>query len=873
MPRTLWAKAPLALLRHRSVLLAIASASFLVALAAASAPLLRAGAESEALKGKLDQLTPLAAGLTIETAGARDRDLVRGDRARRAAAARLARTLPFVGAPILTTSTFAAVGGRALEGGRPLEIVPMARTGGPAHVRRLSGDGRGAFVASSVARLAHVHSGGQLDLIPFGPDGTPRGVLHVPVGAVYVPLDADLGNPYWVNFTARIRPTNPDAPPLPTFLLVSQGAVYRIAQRTAHGTVANVFEFPVQTASMTPSRARDVASHFAAVRRSIAHRTPLARSLGCGACNASSSLEAAVILSAKSVDALTPVISLLAGFAALIALGAALVAGVFNVRRRSAEARLSVVGGESRTAFAVRAALECAAPALVGAAAGLLCAAGLTRIFTPAGTIDNAVLRSALASTAAAAAVSVAAVAAGAWAARGPAIERAPLRHRFSIVPWEVPVLAAAAISYALIEHGGGLVKNAAIGAHPRLIVLLFPLALAAGVAGVASRLLRRSLRHRQAARDVVFLALRRLAAARALLVLLIVTAAVSCCALTFAELLGKSLDSTSAEKAYVANGGDVQGLIDASQRLPRSFPYPLAKVEQSLNNAQLDDGTPAELLAVDPASLRRVIRWRWSGDPRAALAALQRSSAPLPAISVGAGHPRAVSIGGRRIPIRVVATVDAFPGMVAGEPLLVVPSAPLSRVAATAGIANPVEGATAYVWARGEPGAVEAALARSSLAPFYLTSVDHFLQSADLTTAARTYGFLRVIALGAALIALVALLLYLHARSRSQLVTSAFLVRMGMSPSAQAASVALEAAALVAFAALVGAGSALLAATQIVSRVDPLPQYAPAATVDTPWLLLAGSLLLLVVLAAAAGASACLLARRGDLGAALRVA
>jgi hypothetical protein len=371
----------------------------------------------------------------------------------------------------------------------------------------------------------------------------------------------------------------------------------------------------------------------------------------------------------------------------------------------------------------------------------------------------------------------------------------------------------------------------------------------------------------------VVFLALRRLSAARALLVLLIVTASVSYCALTFAELLGTSLDSTSAEKAYVANGADVQGLIDQGQTFPRSFPYPLAKVEQSFNNAQLDDGSPVELLTVDPASLQRVIRWHWSGDPRAALATLERPSAPVPAISVGAGHPDSVLIDGRRIPIRVVARLHAFPGMVAGEPLLVLPSAQLSRVAAKAGIANPVDGATAYVWARGEPRSVEAALARSSLAPLYVTSVDHFLQSADLSTAARTYGFLRVIALGAALIALVALLLYLHARNRSQLVTSAFLGRMGMRQSAQAASVALEAAALVAFAAVAGAGSALLAATQIVSRVDPLPQYAPSATVDVPWLLLAGSLCLLVVVAAAAGAAASLLARRGELGEALRVA
>jgi len=335
-----------------------------------------------------------------------------------------------VGEPILTTTTVARVGGKVLEGGRPLYVVPMARTGATAHVRRLLGGGPGAWLAAPVARLARVGPGGRVELIPPGFGGPRRGALRVPVGAVYAPLDGDPDNPYWVDFVARIRPPNPDRAPFPTFLLTNRAELYRIAQRVGDDTLGNVFEFPVTTGSMTPARAKDVAAHFAAIRRSLARPTPLARSLGCGRCKVSSSIEAAVRLSAQSVDALTPVISLLAGFAALIAVGAAFVAGVFNVRRRSAEARLSVVGGESRALFSVRAALESTAPALAGAAAGLLGATALARALTPAGTIDHAVVRSALAAAAAAAAVSIAAVAAGAWGARGRAIERASLRHR-----------------------------------------------------------------------------------------------------------------------------------------------------------------------------------------------------------------------------------------------------------------------------------------------------------------------------------------------------------------------------------------------------------------------------------------------------------
>ena len=102
---------------------------------------------------------------------------------------------------------------------------------------------------------------------------------------------------------------------------------------------------------------------------------------------------------------------------------------------------------------------------------------------------------------------------------------------------------------------------------------------------------------------------------------------------------------------------------------------------------------------------------------------------------------------------------------------------------------------------------------------------------------------------------------------------TSAFLVRMGLGRSRQAASVALEAAALVAFAVAVGTGSALLAASPVVARVDPLPLYPPPSTLVVPWLELGWSLCLLVIVAAAAGAAASALTAQSELGEALRVA
>jgi hypothetical protein len=141
------------------------------------------------------------------------------------------------------------------------------------------------------------------------------------------------------------------------------------------------------------------------------------------------------------------------------------------------------------------------------------------------------------------------------------------------------------------------------------------------------------------------------------------------------------------------------------------------------------------------------------------------------------------------------------------------------------------------------------------------------------LTTAGRAYGFIRVVALAAALVALAALFLYLYARSRVQRVTSAFLRRMGFGERLQALSVALEAAALVGFAALAGAAAALIGAAPLIAHVDPLPQYTPSAHLVVPWLLLSASLALLVLVAALAGGVAGAFASRGEVGEALRVA
>ena len=867
MPRALWAKAPLALLRHPVGLLAVVCAAFLVGTGAAAGPLMNAGAESEALQSKLAQLTPLGAGLTIDRPLAPDRGdlaaLTRADRLRRRAAVALGRSLPFVKPPILTTSSLALLAGPRFDEGNPL-VVPMARTGATAHVHRLSGSGEGVWLSSAIVNRA----GGDVTFAPDAPT-TSAQVVTLPIGAVYRRLDEDLANPYWVNFTARIRSRNPDNPPPPTFAFVGPAQLYRLAHAVSGGQLGNDYEYPLDGSSMTPGRAKQIDRAFQDVKRQLAAHSALAASLGCAdvqrSCQVTSELSDAVQIARAGQSSLRPVIDLLAGFCVLVALGAALVAGLFTGRRRAAESRLSLVGGEPRPLFLARAGIEAALPAIVGSAAGFATAVELVRLFTPQGSVDGSIVREAGARVGACAVASVLAVAVGTTLARGRIGGGSTALGKAARIPWEGFAILAAVVSWLVLALGGGLVRDPVAGSHPRLVVLLLPALVAAPLTGIAGRFLRSLvLRRVVVASASVFLALRRVAAARGLVIALTVTVSAGIASFAFATILRSSLVASSTEKAFVANGSDVQGVIDPARAIPRSFRYPVTKVSEIFDAGTLPSGQAFEALIVDPASLGRVLEAHWPPDVRSAVRKLERSNARLPAISVGVGTGRqTVTLGTSQTDVQVVARLRAFPGMQPTLPLLVIPARAL---------AAPPAVSLTYVWATGPPAQVEAALAASSLDPSYMTAVAEFSHSADVQEITRTYGFLRIVAFGLVLLSLIALMLYLSGRGRSQLVTSAFLRRMGMTQHSQAASVALESSVLVALATVVGLGAALVTAGAIIERVDPLSQYSPAPVTEVPWLLLAGSAVGVIAAAGLVGAILTLALPRSGVGEQLRV-
>lgn len=873
----LWVKAPLLLRRHPPVLAAVILTTALAALAAAAVPLVRAGVEGESLAAQVREMSPLAAGFEVRVFDTP----IAGSGERRAAAERLARSIPFLGPPVVSSLLPIQVEGSGLD------VVALTRTGAVAHVHHIAkARNDGVWIADTVTKVTHLRPGDPLRLTIVA-TGRER-VVTFPVAGIYRSLEGDRDNPYWANWLHDIRNIDPNSPPPPTFVLMRPAQFDRVARtllRNVSGpfvlpTLESRYEFPVDPRHLSFADAERLDSRFDRLGAQLLQpANAFGRAVHCRprSCRTSSSLGAALTIAANDVAAVSPTISLLSGIGLAISLGLSAAAGFFLVRRRADEMHVLFARGEAPAAFTLRTVLESALPALVGGGAGLGAALLTLRSLAPSGTVTAETVASGAGRAAAAVSAAVACIAVGALAAfprRGGA--RTGRARRLGRLPWELAPLAAAVALLAVVLTGNGLVSEASGTPHPRLAVFLLPVLAVAGVAGIAVRLGRRLLTRRGGRTpSAIFLALRRLGAARGLLVAVVVAAATAFGTFAYAATLSASLERSAAQKAYVGNGSDVQGIVDPAVSVTQKLPFPVAVVEVDGTNVSLASGDAVDLVAGEPRALARTLRWGdgWPNDPRPLLRRL-RGGDPhrLRAIATPGTHIDAIFDQGARIPVDVVGHA-AVPGASAGRPALLVSRPALHRIAQRLRILDPGPSSTGFVWAKGDPRRVMPVLERSSLGPVYLTGLDHIRNAPPVAAAERSYRYVKLIGMTAVVLALVALLLYLQARHRGQLIASALTRRMGLPLLGDAAALVLEAATVVLFAALAGGVVATATAAPLARHVDSLPQYAPAPVLTVPWSTLGLGLAAAVCAAVVIGAAAVVLASRADVAEALRVA
>jgi putative ABC transport system permease protein len=902
------------LLRHPSAFAALAVAGALVTLAAASAPFVTNAAASAALKDKLSALSPLATGLQIN--GGIDVStpagmLIKNDDRRRGAADDLGQALGLK--PPVFTIESEVLNVDSAQGSAQVRL--MARSGALAHAKRLSSvPGTGVWVADLTARGLGLRPGDRLR-IEYGNYAAASRSVSLRIKGIYRALDRSAPSPYWANFLAEVLPRGVDPPPPARYVFLSRAQLFAIAHRLGAGrfvrgpgpvpqrrngfSVTTKAELAVDPRSLTLAQARRLEGRFAAVRRSLG-TSALGRRLGCvphgetlsadeagsrSACRVISSLSSAVALADASTDSVSPGVSLLSGACAAIALAVSGAAGLFLVRRRRTEASLAFARGESTAAFGARTGIEILLPTLLGGAAGFAIAPALTGVLAPSGSIDSGTVRSALGhgGVALAAGFVLAVVVASSAFVRLFDSGRGRLRW-LRFVPWELPLLGVALWLLLDVLGGGGLVTNHKTGAsHPTLAVFVFPLLLAAATAGLVARaagvVLRRTARSDGQGSTSLFLVTRRLAAARGTLVALAVVSAAAFGAYFYASAVQASLVRGIAEKGYVAYGGDVQGVVSDSAAIAPSFPFPATRVDYANQVATLGtpDGAYADVLAVDAGSIGSVIHWyrAWGRDPRPSLGRLARpQDEALPVLAAGdlPSHLASVWINGARLPVDVVATVRTFPGMAVGTPLLVVDRHVLAKVAAARDVPDALGTPQTLVWATGPSAAVVRALEARPLEASYVSTIDQFRKDPDVVLAKRTLGYMRFIALAAGLLVLIALVLYLQSRQRSQVIASSLAARMGLTRRAEITSLALELGLIALCAGLVGGIVAIFSAGAIVTHIDPLASDPPAPTLAVPMFAIAASITALVVAAVVAGAVVTVAARRTDLSEALRV-
>jgi putative ABC transport system permease protein len=916
-------KAPIALVHHRSALVAVALSAFLVALAAASAPFVTTATASAALKNKLVDLAPLATGLQIENrleAVPTEGELARAAERRLRAAQALSDAL-HLERPVFTVEATPPLA--VLNGNGDARLRLMARSGALGHVKvlaRTSGDG--VWVSDLTARSTGLELGGTLrlqysglgqDPTQYGARGSTTRTVGLRVKGIYRALDGSAPDAYWANFLDEILPRGVDPPPPQRYVFMSFRDLYRTTAalsavrkfreggrtvRAGFGPqLTTVNELAVAQHGLTLARAHTLTRDFDTLEHTLG-RSALGRDLGCAlpgratatgrarlVCSMSSSLSAAVTLADANADAVSPVVALLSGAGIGITLAVAGAAGVFLVRRRRAEAALLFARGEHVGAFAARSLVEMLLPTLLGAGAGFGAALGLTGLFAPAGSIDGHTVGAAVTHAALVACVGLMLASAAAGVVFLHLFDTGTVQRRWlRWLPWELPLLAVGGWLLHYWLTGGGVARSATgSGAHPTLAVFVLPLVLVAAVAGLATRAVRLILQTRpeRGARlpTPLFHAVRRASAARALLTALLVVAAVSFGAYFYAEALTASVARSVDEKASIAYGGDVQGIVSDTQALPRRFPYPLTRIVYANQVATIGDaaGAAADVMTVDPATLPSVMYWYsdWGSDPRPRLDELATPSGPLPAIVTSAVplDTKAIWLEGVRLPIRVLSRVSSFPGMSVGVPLVVVAQGSLDAAARRAHLLKPLGVTQTYVWAKGPSRKVVRALEVPPIQASFVTSGDEFRNDPDVLLATRTFTYLRLIAAAAGVLVFVGLLLYLQARQRSQAVASALTARMGLRPGAETISLAVELASIASFAALLGGLVALLTAIPIVGHVDPLPDNPPVPPPVIPVAAIVLAAVGVLLVAFVAGAVTSWFSRRADTSEALRVA
>ena len=499
----LWRKAPFVLRRFPGVLASLVAAAALLALAAAASPLFVSASASAAVGDELDRLTPFGAGVYATMTGPVAPDDVEAAgnptfAERTGALEDATADTPHLGGIVSTIlgPEISAAG----EGRDDLGVRLLARTDALDHVTKLEGGGEGVWIADSTAEELGIRPGDELRL---GLGTTPRDAT-VRVAGVYRALFLDPHTPYWRSLETDIYPQPPEFGTPPTFVIADEATITDLATELGVERVDYLWEFPLDTQTLSLGEAERAAADLERLGAALGPEGgPLAELFACDHCfpqrrvEYTTGMPRAVRAAKESAGTVRGPVDLLANAGSLVALIVVGAVGAFSLARRRVENTVLVARGTGPASAGTRTALEGLLPVLAGNGARRR-----RRVPRRRGARPERRDRPRRARRRPARRGDPRARGAAPARARGRDLVRAARqvgRHAPpapAVIPWELPVLAVAAFClYQLVTGDAFSAAEDGGVAQPSPYLLLFPIFLLAGVAGLGARGLRRLVR------------------------------------------------------------------------------------------------------------------------------------------------------------------------------------------------------------------------------------------------------------------------------------------------------------------------------------------------------------------------------------------
>lgn len=897
-PDPLWAKAPFALRRYPGLFASLALGALLLSLAAVALPLFLSATTSDLLRRQVDGagVSRYGAGLAYRNAPlsfdalAADGGEPLVDRLAGLFARETGRSSVLGGT---VESIMGSVIGVAPEIGSSeiREGRLFAGTDAGAHVELLAGTAdEGVTVPDLIADALGVNAGDTITLTGRG-DRT----ATVAVGGVYRSLYAKPTPGYWQAWDDEIHNiTCPDCAPLPQFILVARDQMIALERRLGWTEADFTWQAPLATSSITLQQALELRGFSADFHAAISDPgSELGATFEC--CRQpllfvdhhEIAFRTSMPQVVDAVDARVAAIEapgrILRTAGLLVAALVVAAAGMFAFGARRPEARLLHARGVSPAVVGVRGAVEAAVPCALGGSLGVGLGALLVVALGPDAPVAGDVWPGAFRSAGVAVLVSVALLGLIATSAYLGSGERTSSLRSLRWIPWELPVLAVGWLELERLRSVGALTPGSGGVDRPSSLMLAVPILLLAGAMGLGVRLFRWAAARLRARSGgfgpASFLAVHRLAAAPALTAGLFVASGLCLGVFVEGQTLVRSLQATVEAKAKIFVGSDVQGRIDRRTEPIGPLSVPVTRVTRLPKAGTLDiGGREFDLLAIDPATFASAAFWNdgFADEPLSALVG-RLDDAPATGLSVvvvGDGtDPASLTMQQQQIPLTVVGRASAFPGAASLRPLLVVDTAAIEGLPSLGAKPLAQARASTELWGRGAPGEVIDAFSTLDLPPFQVLTAAETQDIPSIAAVVNTFLALNALGLGAAVLVVGALLMYLQARERSRLVAHGLSIRMGMTDGIHRRSMLIETTSLLTSAYAVGLAVALVVAVATVPLLDPLSAVRPAPLVVLP------TRSMLITLAALALSSwlACLVAdartRRVPMGEVMRTA